>query len=92
MNRPETIRSVSKGQFSIARYSGGCKVNGADYHYDPANDELVRMDIWKARIAVSKEAADKAVADERAKWVGLQESLFTGFAGQQTQGASNVKN
>lgn len=83
MNRPETIRYVSKGQFSIARYSGGCKVNGANYHYDQANDELVRMDIWKARIAVSKEAADKAVADESAKWVSAQESLFTGL---QTQG------
>lgn len=83
MTRPETIRYVSHGQFSIARFSGGCTVNGANYHYDQANDELVRMDIWKARIAVSKEAAAKAVADERAKWVGLQGSLFTGL---QTQG------
>lgn len=91
MNRPRTIRYVSHGQFSLARING-CKVNGADYHYDPASDTLIRMDVWKARIAESKEAAAKAAADERAKWVGLQESLFTGLAGQQTQGAKNGTN
>lgn len=65
MNRPETIRSVTDGQFSLARYSGGCTVNGAQYHYDPENDELARMDIWRSRLANSKKAAAKAAAAKR---------------------------
>lgn len=65
MNRPERIYNVSQTQLSVARHYGGCKFNGADYHYDAESDTLTRMDIWKARCASSKEYAAKAAKDER---------------------------
>jgi len=66
-NRPERIYNVRKTQFSIARFYGGCKINGANYHYDTDSDTLTRMDIWKARCASSKEDAAKAAKAERDK-------------------------
>ncbi len=77
-NRPERIYNVSKTQFSIARFYGGCKFNGANYHYDADSDTLTRMDIWKARCASSKEDAAKAAKAEREKWMKAQQS-FTAF-------------
>lgn len=74
MNRPERIYNVSQTQLSVARHYGGCKFNGADYHYDAESDTLTRMDVWKARCASGKEAA-KA---EREKWTDAQQS-FTAF-------------
>lgn len=67
MNRPERIYNVSQTQFSVARHYGGCKFNGADYHYDAASDTLTRMDVWKARCASSK--------DEGEKWADAQQSF-----------------
>lgn len=78
MNRPERIYNVSQTQLSVARHYGGCKFNGADYHYDAESDTLTRMDIWKARCASSKESAAKAAKDERKKWTDAQHS-FTSF-------------
>ena len=78
MNRPERIYNVSQTQLSVARYYGGCKFNGADYHYDAESDTLTRMDIWKARIASSKEEADKWAKSEREKWTKAQDD-FAGF-------------
>lgn len=78
MNRPERIYNVSQTQFSVARFYGGCSFNGADYHYDAESDTLIRMDIWKARCASSKEEAEKAAQAERDKWTNAQQS-FSAF-------------
>ena len=78
MNRPERIYNVSQTQLSVARHYGGCKFNGADYHYDAESDTLTRMDVWKARIASSKEEADKWAKAEREKWTKAQDG-FAGF-------------
>lgn len=78
MNRPEQIYNVSQTQLSVARHYGGCKFNGADYHYDAASDTLTRMDVWKARCASSKEEAAKSAKAEREKWADAQHS-FTAF-------------
>jgi hypothetical protein len=75
MSRPERIYNVSQTQFSVARFYGGCKFNGADYHYDAASDTLTRMDVWKARIASSKEDAAKAAKAEREKWTMAQQGF-----------------
>lgn len=75
MNRPERIYNVSQTQFSVARYYGGCKFNGADYHYDAESDTLTRMDVWKERRANSKEDAAKAAKAERDKWTKAQQSF-----------------
>ncbi len=52
---PEEIHDVSHSQFSIARYYGGCKLNGVDYHYDPERDVLVRHDVLSQRKREAKE-------------------------------------
>ena len=78
MNRPERLYNVSQTQLSVARFYGGCKFNGADYHYDTESDTLTRMDVWKARIASSKEDGEKAAKAEREKWTKVQQS-FTAF-------------
>ena len=75
MNRPEKIYNVSQTQLSIARFYGGCKFNGADYHYNSENDTLTRMDIWKANLASSKKEAEKAAKAERVKWAKEQKSF-----------------
>ena len=78
MNRPERIYNVSQTQLSMARFYGICKLNGADYHYDVESDTLTRMDVWKARIASSKEEGAKAAKAEREKWTKAQQR-FTDF-------------
>ncbi len=78
MNKPERIYHVRQTQLSIARFYGGCKLNGVDYHYDAASDTLTRMDIWKARCANSKEEALKNAKAEREKWLAAQ-TRFTDF-------------
>lgn len=75
MNRPEIIYHVSHTQLSVARFYGGCKFNGVDYHYDAESDTLTRMDVWKARIASSKKEAAKAAKAEREKWMKVKQSL-----------------
>lgn len=77
MNRPERIYNVSKTQLSVARFYGGCKLHGADYHYDAESDTLTRMDIWRERIASDKEAGKKAAKAEREKWTKAQNSFAT---------------
>jgi outer membrane protein W len=78
MNRPERFYNVSQTQLSIARHYGGITFNGADYHYDAESDTLTRMDVWKARMASSKEDADRAARAEREKWTKAQDG-FAGF-------------
>ena len=75
MNRPERIYNVSQTQLSVARFYGGCKFNGADYHHDAESDTLTRMDIWQARIASNKQDAAKAAKAERKKWLKAQQSF-----------------
>ena len=54
---PFWIRNVSKTQFSIARYSGGCTLNGDRYVYLPQTDELIRADVLKWEKKAQKSAA-----------------------------------
>ena len=37
----KVIKNISQTQFSVARYSGGCKINGKEYIYNPKTDELI---------------------------------------------------
>lgn len=53
---PFVIRNVSKTQFSIARYSGGCTLNGDRYVYIPHADELIRADVLKWKKKAQKNA------------------------------------
>jgi hypothetical protein len=75
---PECFYNVSQTQLSIARYYGGIKYNGADYHYDAESDTLTRMDVWRARMASSKDEADRTARAEREKWTKAQDG-FEGF-------------
>ena len=78
MNRPERIYNVSQTQLSVARFYGGSKLQGADYHYDTESDTLTRMDIWQDRIASDKESGKQAAKAEREKWAKVQ-SNFAAF-------------
>lgn len=75
MNTPERIYNVSQTQLSVARFYGGCKFNGSDYHYDDESDTLIRMDIWGAQCASSKKEAAKAAKAEREKWMKAQQGF-----------------
>jgi hypothetical protein len=48
---------VSMTQFSIARYSMGCTLNGDHYVYVPKTDELIRADVlkWKKKHEKAKQ-------------------------------------
>lgn len=37
----KVIKNVSQTQLSVALYSGGCKINGKEYVYNPKTDELI---------------------------------------------------
>lgn len=69
---PERIYGVSQSQFSIARYYGGCKAYGVDYHYDANSDSLIRMDIWRQQIKKNSDAAYNYAKQEREKWQAAQ--------------------
>ena len=75
MNRPERIYNVSQTLLSVARFYGGCSLNGADYHYDAESGTLTRMDVWKAQCASSKKEGAKAAKAEREKWTKAQQSF-----------------
>ncbi|WP_417744812.1 hypothetical protein [Rosistilla oblonga] len=44
---PFMICSVTRSMFSVARFSGGAKIKGCDYTYNPKTDELIRDDVLK---------------------------------------------
>ena len=44
---PENYYQVSQTQLSVARYYGGCRINGSHYIYNPTDDTLTREDILK---------------------------------------------
>ena len=48
---PFGMTNVSMTQFSIARHSMGCTLNGDHYIYVPKTDELIRADVlkWKKK-------------------------------------------
>jgi hypothetical protein len=50
---------VSQTQFSIARYSGGCVVNGKRFIYIPTDDSLIRDDVFKWLVKRVKEDGKK---------------------------------
>jgi hypothetical protein len=54
---PFGIRNVSQTQFSIARYSMGCRFNGDNYIYLPPTDELIRADVLKWQKKAQKKSA-----------------------------------
>ena len=72
---PERIYGVGLSQFSIARYYGGCKYAGEEYHYDAATDSLVRMDIWREQIKKADKIADDYAKKEREKWQAAQDGF-----------------
>ena len=49
--------NVSQTQLSIARFSGGCNVNGKHFIYNPADDSLIREDIVKWLVKQMKQEA-----------------------------------
>jgi hypothetical protein len=50
---------ISQTQFSIARYSGGCVVNGKHFIYCPTDDSLIRDDVFKWLVNRLKEDGKK---------------------------------
>ncbi len=76
MNAPTRITHVTGSQFSVARHFGGCKFQGASYHYDTENDTLVRRDVWNKELKADKEKARRLAKAEKEKWLKLQGSLL----------------
>ena len=76
MKAPERIYHVSASQFSVARHFGGCKFQGASYHYDAENDSLVRRDVWDKELKADKDKARRLAKAEKEKWEKLQASLL----------------
>jgi hypothetical protein len=55
--KPQLLyRHISHGQLSIARYSGGARINGCYYVYNPITDELLRDDAVKSLAKMRKAA------------------------------------
>lgn len=73
---PEEIHNVSYNQLSVARHFGGCKFQGASYHYDSSRDALIRMDVWQSRMREESAAGEAARAADKAKWEAMQGWLF----------------
>lgn len=63
-------RNVSQSLLSIARHSGGARINGVHFVYLPTHDELVRADLFAdvARMrrveAAAQRKAQRAAAQE----------------------------
>ena len=68
--KPQLIhKNVSHGYLSIARYSGGVRINECYYVYNPVTDELLREDAVKA-LAKMRKAAKPTMPEQ------TQESLI----------------
>ena len=52
--------NVSQTQLSIARFSGGCMVQGKHYIYNAADDSLMREDIVKWLVEQMKQEVHNA--------------------------------
>lgn len=60
LHDPIGYANVSQTQLSIARYSGGCKVNDKHFIYNPADDSLMREDIVIWLVKQMKQEAKNA--------------------------------
>ncbi len=69
---PYIIANVSKTQFSVARWAGGCTYQGERYFYDPVNDELVRHDVLRWIATRRKEKHRSRVKEEAAKQITME--------------------
>lgn len=49
------IENVSNSQLSIARFSGGIRINGVDYFYVPHQDVLIKKKYWKQFVKLGYE-------------------------------------
>lgn len=71
---PFMIRGVSSGMFSVARYYGGAKYNGASYTYHQPTDELIRDDVLKFVMKILK--SDSKAKKKSSKTTGKTSNLF----------------
>jgi len=58
---PFGMQDVSRGMFSVARFSMGCVFNGDHYVYLPPTDELIRADVLKWQQKQKKAAKKKSL-------------------------------
>lgn len=72
---PERILGVSVSQFSVARYYGGCRYAGQEYHYDVDADSLIRMDIWLSQIKQQRKDHAARKKMQREKWQAAQDGF-----------------
>ena len=70
---PYLIEGVSTSIFSVARYSGKARVNGDEYTYLDATDELIRDDVLKWL-----EKRRKAAVADKKRAAKVQRGLFDG--------------
>jgi hypothetical protein len=80
---PYGITNVRMTQFSIARYAGGCKLNGDSYTYLPHTDELIRDDVltWQRKQKrAAKTPNDPSSATRRAGRNDCNRDAPAGFA------------
>jgi cytochrome c553 len=64
-------RHVSHGQLSVARYSGGARINGCIYVYNAVADELLREDALKELAKIRRDAKKEAGKQVEQKQIGL---------------------
>lgn len=55
-------------QLSIARFYGGCKIQGQHYTIDPETDDLVREDVYRRELR-DRHKQERAAEAERDKWL-----------------------
>lgn len=72
MSAPDIIRNVSASRFVAVKQYGKTHLYGHWYHYNPADDTLVRDDFMRMRESIEKAGIAEAIAREMKK----QGSLF----------------
>jgi hypothetical protein len=75
-NPPDEIHHVSRSQFSVARYYGGCTYQGVSYAYDRSRDVLIRRDVLAGRVRAAKVDAKKKRETDKAAAVDAQGDLI----------------
>jgi len=66
--------NVSMTQLSIARYSGGAKINGKHFIYNPKDDSLIRADVLKYVAKLKKEAKQASRNKDEAMMFGAEDA------------------
>jgi hypothetical protein len=64
VREPLAYADVCNTQLSVARFYGGCTVNGQHFYYLPDTDELLRGDVFKW---IECRRADEVIASRRAE-------------------------